>query len=82
MENYIHKFIYILRPWKKGIFPVSAFIHIGSPAISCEFFLFNIFSQMFPMFIPGNHFTYKHIFRYSDEYASIEKGLRSFELFF
>lgn len=34
------------------------------------------------MSIPENHFTYKHIFIYSEENTSTEKGLRNFELFF
>lgn len=83
MQNDIHKFIYILRAWKKGTFPVSAFTHTQAhQSHPVSLFLSNLFSQLLPMSFPGTYFIYKHLFRYSEEYASIEKGLRSFKLLF
>lgn len=66
---------------KRHISSISIYSHVGSP-VSPSLFLLNLFSQLFSMSIPETHFIYKHLFRYSAEYASCEKGLRSFTLFF
>lgn len=70
LQNYIHKFIYILRASKEGIFSASAFIHIGLPAISWVFFFLTFLPAVFNVHSRKSLYlqTYFHIFRRKYKY--------------
>lgn len=79
----VHK-IHLYTPSLKKIrhiSSISTYSSTASPAYPASLSVCPPFSQLFPMSIPETHFTCKRIFRYSEEYASIKTGLRSFEVF-